>query len=47
MSYADQYQEFRKWSIENGFTPINFMQFCSLVRRGLLENHKKVLLSTK
>jgi hypothetical protein len=47
MSYAEQYQDYRTWSLSNSFQPINFMQFCSLVRRGTLDQHKKTLLLTK
>jgi len=47
MSYADQYQDYKQWSMNNGFKPINFMQFCSLVRRGTLDSHKNNLLLTK
>jgi hypothetical protein len=47
MSYSEQYQEYKLFCNTNNFKPINFMQFCSLVRRGVLQNHKNVLLNTK
>jgi hypothetical protein len=47
MSYTDKYQEYKKFCIANNLQPINFMSFCSLVRRNVLENHKQVLLDTQ
>jgi len=47
MSYSDRYQQYRQWCIENALQPINFMSFCFLVRRGVLENHQEVLLAAK
>jgi hypothetical protein len=47
MSYADKYQDYKNFCIANNFKPINFMSFCSLVRRNVLENHKQILLNAQ
>jgi hypothetical protein len=47
MSYSEKYKEYKSFCLANNFQPINFMSFCSLVRRNVLENHKQVLLSAQ